>query len=93
MTKQIKPEQFICFLLNKTKSNCSLWSKTNNQNQIKMMTNDFCNPLTTVPTDLHPDVLESIIDYHTYSILLAQAHIRHTNTMRFINILMQLNLY
>ena len=25
------------------------------------MTDDFCNPLTTVPTDLHPDVSDSII--------------------------------
>ena len=43
------------------------------QNQFKMMTNDFCYPLTTVPTHLHPDVSDSsIINYHIYSTLLAQ---------------------
>ena len=69
MTEQIKHEQFIWFLLrktnNKTKSNCSLCSKTNNQNQFIMMTNNFHNPLTTVSTNPHYDVLMSMINNHT----------------------------
>ena len=76
MTEQIKLKQFIWFLLskanNKTKSNCSLFSKTNNQNTFTMMTNYFCNPFTTVPTNRRPDVSGSIINNYTYSTVLAQ---------------------
>ena len=36
------------------------------------MTNDFRNPLTIVHIDPNPDVSVSIINYHTYSTLLAQ---------------------
>ena len=70
MTEQIKPEQFIWSLLsksnNKTKSNCPLWSKTDNQNQFKMMTNNSRTPLTTVPTDSHPDVSVSTYIQQSY---------------------------